>query len=185
MELYFIRHGKTAGNLEKRYIGVTDEPLCGAGRLELETRRYPAARAVVASPLRRCLETASIIYPDKTPLLCRGLRECDFGAFEGKNYDDLNGAPVYQQWIDSGGKMAFPGGEDMAGFCARTASAFEELVPSLADKTAFVVHGGTIMALLERYALPQREFYDYRTENGGGYIVDFDGGVMSVIGRLG
>lgn len=184
MELYFIRHGRTAGNLEKRYIGATDEPLCGAGRLELELVRYPAAELVVASPMLRCLETAKIIYPDKTPLVCQGLRECDFGEFEGKNYVDLNGSPVYQRWIDSGGEMAFPGGEDMAGFCARTAAAFEELIPALVHKTALVIHGGTIMALLERYAVPEKGFYDYYTENGRGFTVDFDGKVMKVTGRL-
>ena len=28
MEIVLIRHGATAGNIEKRYIGTTDEPLC-------------------------------------------------------------------------------------------------------------------------------------------------------------
>ncbi len=184
MKLYFIRHGKTAGNLEKRYIGATDEGLCGAGRLELERTAYPDAEPVITSPLRRCLETAEIIYPRKTPLIVDGFRECDFGAFEGKNYSDLNGSRDYQRWIDSGGKMAFPGGEDMAGFCARTVAAFEEIIPRLSDGTAFVVHGGTVMALLERYELPRKKFYDYYTENGHGFAVNFDGGAMRVIGRL-
>ena len=31
MIIYFIRHGATAGNLEKRYIGRTDEELCTEG----------------------------------------------------------------------------------------------------------------------------------------------------------
>ena len=30
--LVLIRHGKTAGNLQKRYIGRTDEPLCPEGK---------------------------------------------------------------------------------------------------------------------------------------------------------
>lgn len=184
MELYLIRHGKTAGNIEKRYIGVTDEPLCAAGRLELMSASYPAAELVIASPLRRCLETAKIIYPHKTPLVCGGLRECDFGEFEGKNYDDLNGSPAYQRWIDSGGEMAFPQGEDMAGFCARTAAAFEGLRPTLVHKTALVVHGGTVMALLRRYARPKKEFYGWHTENGHGFAVEFDGETMSVLGRI-
>lgn len=184
MRLYFIRHGKTAGNLEKRYIGVTDEPLCGAGRFELEIGGYPEARAVISSPLRRCVETARLIYPDIIPIIADGLRECDFGEFEGKNYADLSADPAYQSWIDSGGEAPFPKGEAKAEFCERTAAAFLELAPSLADETAFVVHGGTIMALLERFALPKKEFYEYHVENGRGYFVDFDGCAMSVLGRL-
>ena len=35
MEIILIRHGKTKGNLEKRYIGVTDEPLTDEGAHEL------------------------------------------------------------------------------------------------------------------------------------------------------
>lgn len=31
IELLFIRHGATEGNLRRRYIGRTDEPLCEAG----------------------------------------------------------------------------------------------------------------------------------------------------------
>ena len=36
MEIIFIRHGATAGNLERRYIGRTDEPLCPLGVEQIE-----------------------------------------------------------------------------------------------------------------------------------------------------
>ena len=36
IHLLFIRHGATAGNLEKRYIGSTDEPLCDIGIAQVE-----------------------------------------------------------------------------------------------------------------------------------------------------
>ena len=55
---YLIRHGRTAGNLERRYIGSTDEPLCPEGRREVSGLRAPEADRVFASPLKRCLETA-------------------------------------------------------------------------------------------------------------------------------
>ena len=35
MDVYLIRHGKTKGNLEGRYIGTTDEPLCEEGKQSL------------------------------------------------------------------------------------------------------------------------------------------------------
>ena len=37
--IYLVRHGKTAGNIEKRYVGSTDEPLCEAGIREINERR--------------------------------------------------------------------------------------------------------------------------------------------------
>ena len=47
---------------------------------------------------------------------CPLLKECDFGDFENKNYKELSGNPDYQAWIDSGGALPFPGGEDPEGF---------------------------------------------------------------------
>ena len=61
MKIIFIRHGKTAGNLEKRYIGRTDEPLCEEGISELESIKYPDSDEVLASPMKRCLQTARLI----------------------------------------------------------------------------------------------------------------------------
>lgn len=41
MKIIFIRHGKTKGNLEKRYIGKTDESLCEIGIKELKKIYIP------------------------------------------------------------------------------------------------------------------------------------------------
>lgn len=35
---------------------------------------------------------------------------------------------------------------------------------------ALVVHGGTIMALLDRFSMPHRDYYDWQVKNGGGYV---------------
>ena len=67
MRVILIRHSKTAGNLKGRYIGTTDEPLCEEGIRLLEGKTYPAAELVYVSPMKRCRETASLIYPDAYP----------------------------------------------------------------------------------------------------------------------
>ena len=59
MTVYLIRHGQTQGNLERRYIGSTDQPLCPAGREALGP--LPPVDRVYASPLRRCRETAALL----------------------------------------------------------------------------------------------------------------------------
>ena len=38
MKIYFIRHGLTEGNIQKKYIGKTDEPLCTEGIAELREK---------------------------------------------------------------------------------------------------------------------------------------------------
>ena len=86
IELYLIRHGKTYGNTLGRYIGITDESLCPEGREALQSYTYPQAEAVYASPMKRCLETAKILWPELPVQSFHKLRECDFGEFENKNY---------------------------------------------------------------------------------------------------
>ena len=174
ISILFIRHGKTAGNLAGRYVGRTDEPLCPAGREALRAVAPPNADAVFVSPLRRCRESAELLFPALAPVAVPGLEECDFGEFEMKNYAELNGRADYQAWIDSGGELPFPGGESRAGFQARCCRAFAELAATLLrpdgpERPALVVHGGTIMAILSRYGQPRRDYFDWQAKNGAGY----------------
>ena len=94
MEIILVRHFMTKGNLERRYIGTTDEPLLPAEALARQLKGgvrqaaagYPEVQVAAVSPLRRCIETADMIYPDVRKVVCRELRECDFGLFENNNY---------------------------------------------------------------------------------------------------
>ena len=183
MKLYFIRHAKTTGNSEHRYIGKTDEPLCQTGIEELLKRNYPDTDIVAASPMKRCVETAKIIYPKKEIKIYSGFRECDFGDFEGKNYSDLGSNAYYQKWIDSMGTLPFPNGEDHAGFVNRCCEEFLKSVSQLSEykSIAYVVHGGTIMAVLERFSSEKRSFYDSQVKNCGGYSCEYKHGKIFVI----
>ena len=177
MKILLIRHGKTAGNLEKRYIGRTDESLCPEGVAALRQCSYPSCGVLVSSPMQRCLQTAALLYPEQKIHICDDFRECDFGDFEGKNYAELNGDPQYQSWIDSGGTQPFPNGESPDDFRVRCCDGFRQTVRKFADaeSIAFVVHGGTIMAILSQFALPHRDYFDWMTDNAHGWLCEFDG----------
>ena len=194
MKIYLIRHGATAGNAEKRYIGRTDEPLSEQGRAELGKKQFPnigtvgtvgTCGTVVCSPMKRCTETAELLFGHVT-LVCEKLRECDFGRFEGHNYAELNGDPDYQAWIDSGGTMPFPEGEPPEEFRKRCCEGFTETLEKLGEQesVAFVVHGGTIMSILERFAVPKAGYYDYMTDNGCGWVCEWDGEKLTKAVRL-
>ena len=125
--------------------------------------------------MKRCRETAELIYPGVQVEVIDDFRECDFGEFENKNYADLNGRADYQAWIDSNGEMPFPGGERRAEFAARCVHAFDELVKrNLQEDSAIIAHGGTIMAVMEQYANPKGSYYDFQVKNGEGYILEED-----------
>ena len=204
LELFLIRHGETASNRERRYLGRTQEPLSREGRARLfELKQegiYPEAGIVFTSPMQRCLETAGILYPGKMPIVIPEWREIDFGDFEGKNAGELQGDPRYQAWIDSGGTLPFPGGESREEFIRRCCIGLDKMLDMLRNmeigfqnpaasykqvaggsgKVCAVVHGGTIMALLSKFG--GGEYFDYQVPCGRGYqcILRYDrsGGPM-------
>ena len=170
--IVLIRHGETGSNRERRYLGRTDEPLSPEGRNKLlafrEEGRYPKAELVFSSPMRRCLETAKLLYPEKEILVIPGWEEIDFGLFEGKTYEELKDRPDYVRWLESGGTLSFPEGESREQFIRRSVSGFFAMMERVRGKTAAaVVHGGTIMAVLSR--LSGGDYFDYQVANGGGY----------------
>lgn len=178
LEVWLVRHGKTAGNLLGRYIGTTDEPLCPEGAAALREKSCEAPEVVYASPMKRCLETAGILWPNVSVVQEEDLRECDFGSFENKSYRELNGDPDYQAWIDSNGTLAFPGGESPEEFKARVQRAFSGILEDAGRKgyrrIALAVHGGTIMAIMEKWGNPPGEYYRWQVKNGGGYVLRFE-----------
>lgn len=178
LKLILIRHFSTYGNQLKRYIGITDEELWEDAIPNLDQVTYPEVDAVFVSPLTRCRRTAALIYPKVVPLVCEDFKECNFGEFENKNYLELSDNENYQEWINSGGTMTFPEGEDVQDFKKRCLLEFEKVINySLKEgyqAVALVVHGGTIMSILERYAATKHDYYYWHVENGEGYIAEYE-----------
>ena len=181
MEVILRRHAMTAGNSKKQYIGSTDQPLSPEG--EQSARLCTGAgdetvSKVYSSPMRRCLLTSRIFYPKARVEICPLLREMDFGLFEEKNYEDLGADPLYQQWLDSNCKDPCPEGESMEEFAKRVCQGFEEVMDKAFSQgetqVVILAHGGTLMALMGRYALPQRGYFQWQTPNCGGYKARWD-----------
>lgn len=182
IKLVMIRHGATLSNKEHRYLGKTEESLSVEGRnslaAEKEKNRYPAVDCLFSSPMRRCRETAALLYPKTEAVIIPEWEEMDFGAFEGKNYRELSGDARYQAWIDSNGTLPFPEGEGREEFVLRCKQGFGRMLPLLAAfaetkqksmiTAGMIVHGGTIMSLLSSYH--GGAYFDYQVANGEGYI---------------
>ncbi len=184
-----IRHGKTKGNIEKRYVGCrTDEELCQAGIEELKASPLKDTAffqgladsnggriqsEVYISPMIRCRQTAQILFPDCRQIALDGFKEIDFGNFEYKNYMELTDNADYQAWIDSDGTIAFPKGESREEFVARNISTFRQLLVDTGDRITgtlpFVIHGGSIMAIMSE--LTGNDYYDFQIGCGDAYLV--------------
>ncbi len=177
--VYIIRNGETKEEVEGKYIGHTDVELSGEGRKQLESMRdelvYPPVEAVISSPLKRCTETAAILYPDNKFITIDSLIECNFGEFEGKDAEELKDYPVFPHWLAGEKGVEPPFGESNEAFAKRVCEGFIKIIDGLikteTTRSAIVTHGGVIMALLTNFGLPQLPMHEWITPNGCGYTL--------------
>ncbi|MEU3218629.1 bifunctional RNase H/acid phosphatase [Streptomyces sp. NPDC006971] len=159
-----LRHGETALTPEKRFSGSggTDPELSAAGRRQAEAiARSLAARGtiqeIVSSPLRRCRETAGAVAA-RLGLEVRideGLRETDFGAWEGLTFAEVrerHGSDL-DAWLASEEAAPTGGGESFAEVTRRVADARDRLVARHAGRTVLLVTHVTPIKVLVRLAL--------------------------------
>ena len=182
-QIHLIRHALTAENLEGRYIGHTDVPLCEDGIKQVEQMKeemeYPSVDAVFTSPLSRCIDTAKLIYPEHEPVVINELIEYDFGEFEGKTAEDLKDDEDFAEWLSgTNPRKAAPFGESNASFSYRVCACFEKIVDGIISSgvksTAVITHGGVVMALMAAYAIPEAPMHEWLTPNGTGYTLRID-----------
>jgi broad specificity phosphatase PhoE len=152
-----IRHLEPDESVSGRAYGALDVPLSAAARRSAEglaraLEDVPLV-AVYASPLRRALETAQPIAARHgfAPLQHDGLRELDFGEFEGERYADLReGNPkLFREWMTDPTRVSFPGGESFSDLRRRAVMSAEEIRRGHPGGTvAVVTHGGVARAIL-------------------------------------
>ena len=176
---YLIRHGITEGNLDGKYIGQTDLALCPQGEKQIQqlvkAGVYPYVEKVYTSPLKRCVETAQIIYPDIQLSKVDEIAEMDFGQFEGKTQKALENLPEYTAWLKGGPEACPPDGEKFGDFSLRCISGldiiFRDMMKKEITRAAMVTHGGVITNLLAGFGLPKGHPADYMCGPGEGFEI--------------
>lgn len=177
--VHLIRHGLTDENLQGRYIGHTDVLLSDDGKKQLaqlkEETVFPPVQALFTSPLKRCKETASILYPENKPIEIEGFIEYNFGFFENKTAEQLEDHPVFPRWLAGEKGVEPPFGESNEAFGKRVCETFEKVAEGLmktgTTEAAIVTHGGVIMAILATYGIPELPMHEWLTPNGCGFTI--------------
>ncbi|MFB4194251.1 bifunctional RNase H/acid phosphatase [Streptomyces carpaticus] len=165
-----LRHGETALTREKRFsgsgsTGENDPELAPAGVRQAEAaalalERAPDGRridAIVASPLRRCRQTAQAVA-DRLGLDVRieaGLRETDFAQWEGLTFAEVRERHPQDltQWMSSAQAQPTGGGESFTAVARRAAVARDKIIARYAGKTVLLVSHVTPIKSLLRLAL--------------------------------
>ncbi len=199
-EVLLIRHGSTLANQRHQYCGRRDLPLDANGRRQAaQTGAWLQAAGIwppgrpavtVSSPLRRCRETALILWPQETLILDPAFQEADFGAWEGKTWAELQDDPCYRAWIDDDplADLAPPGGESRRAVHRRVWAGFTGLLQKHPNQPlAIVTHGGVIMTLLAALtahanglANDPADFYRWQCQPATGFLIRADRTILPV-----
>lgn len=175
----FLRHGRTEANDNAVYIGKTDLPLSENGRRELEEKyakyKYPKVQKVYSSPLCRAYQSAEILFPDSEIALVDGLREMDFGIFEGLSVDQCVELDTYKEWLKGGLDNPPPNGESARDMIIRCCTALNTIIMDMmkSDVThaGVVTHSGILMNIMSCFGLPKMKPLEFACEVGEGYEI--------------
>lgn len=100
---------------------------------------------MLSSPLQRCSKLAAAL--DGGFQVDARLVEIDFGAWEGKAWDEIDRVEM-DAWMDDYVEGRTPGGESFGDVLARVRDLVEELRGSGHGTVALVAHAGVIRSLL-------------------------------------
>lgn len=158
-----MRHGETELTPQKRFSGSggSDPSLSDVGRYQAERVASALAargtiQAIVSSPLARCRETAGIIAARLGLQVGveEGLRETDFGAWEGLTFAEVRERHPEDLGAWLGSPEAQPtGGESFEAVAQRVAAARDRLVAAYAGRTVLLVTHVTPIKTLVRLVL--------------------------------
>jgi len=151
---YFIRHGETNWNSERRVMGQKDIPLNQKG---IEQANHAAEilknthfKFILSSPLARALKTAEIISDrvQKPIVVIDELKECSLGIREG----DIKGEWL-EEWKQGG---TIEKAELYNEFIVRSQKAFKEAL-SHPSPILIVAHNAVYWGIQEALKLPKHD----------------------------
>ena len=168
MKIYIARHGQTEWNSRNKICGLTDIELTEEGREQAiklaESLKDKDIRVIIASPLKRAVETAGYISRAiNVPITTdERLKEQDYGVYEGTYRKG-------QEFLANKRNFAYryPGGESMMQVAHRTYGLLEEVIGKYHDRDVLLVCHGGAARVMRTYFLDMTndEFFNYSMEN--------------------
>ena len=151
--IFLIRHGESIHNRDGNQLsGLTDVAMSleGIKQCQLLARRIDRfqIQRVYSSPLSRAIETANIIFPNLKIFMEKGLIEFNYGEYEGKIANKINGDPIIDHWNHSPGNLTFPGGDNTATHAGQIYTALKDIAQSSNETPIACITHRTSMRLL-------------------------------------
>ena len=157
LNIYFLRHGETVASKTGGFCGTSDVELTSEGMMMAKdfAVAYQSVlwKAIFCSPMRRTIATAKPLCElvGMEMQLRDGLKEIDFGKWEGKTTAEVNREyhDEYVRWQSEPGWNAPPDGERAIDIARRSSQVIEEIETNYPDGNVLVVaHKATIRIIL-------------------------------------
>lgn len=153
--LYLMRHGQTLFNQLGKIQGACDSPLTQLGITQAQqAKAYFRMNQIVfdevyASTQERAVDTAKIVAECEEVISKKGLKEWNFGIFEGES-ERLN--PKHQPGETSYGNFFVPyGGEGADDVQLRMYNTIKQMMESTPGDTILAVsHGGAMYRFIQK-----------------------------------
>lgn len=161
-KIILVRHGHVEGISPERFRGQTDLALTAEGRRQAEAaaRRIRASwtpAVVYASPLSRCLATATAIGKPfgLTPRPVPSLMDIDYGEWQGLTPDEVGRVwpEALETWHRQPHWAAIPGGESLQELLTRAVAALREVVGRHPQDTVVIVGHDSVNRVILCHAL--------------------------------
>lgn len=190
---YYVRHGETRFNMWNRMQGACDSPLTANGIHQAEEARdalrHVEFNAVYTSPYGRARRTANIIAAPHNlePVLEKGLKEVDFGDFDGVVMDswreEIRTRHLREEWSDVGG-------ENMKQVQARIDRTLNKIIRRAkdGDTVLLVSHGTYYLNILKHlFDIDRTDYFEKRMKagrqampNGGIFTFEYAEGTFRI-----
>lgn len=194
MKIYFVRHGETPWNKERKLQGRSDIPLNNYGR-ELAYITSDAMKdipfdAIFTSPLLRAKETAQILASNRNlPILENELLvEMSFGEGEGESFLDIHSQTKYNlhTFIHNPHEYIPPkGGETFEELYNRCKIFIEDYILPMKDTHRCILvvgHGALIRGMIHYInQRPTKDFWIVTHKNCSVTIADYTDGVFTLL----
>ncbi len=193
-QVWLVRHGRSTFNAQGLYQGCSDQPeLTESGRLHSRLAAQALASAgirfVVASPLRRALDTAREILDEfrreRLPIPCLQtddrLKEIDLAEWQGLRFDEVSNrySEQYEMWrsqphllrMQTASGSTFP----VLDLFERARLFWKDLLSDDRRKSVLIVaHGGTCSALISTaLRIGPERFHTFQQSHAGISAIEF------------
>ena len=189
-QMFLIRHGETAWNVEEVYRGTIDVSLSEVGIKQAEALGKHLSQvkldAIYSSPLKRALETASWVakYQGIAVIVKQGLIDFNFGEWQGLSEQDVKGLypALHNEWRTDPQRVRIPGGENLEEVRERGLNVVKEIISEHEGNVALVSHRVVNKVLIcSLLGLDNSCFWNIKQDVGGIAIFEYKSGRFVLI----